>query len=112
LYIIVETNSVEQCPSWENYWYYSWPRNSPALCGSERFITVITRACHSSQSRVRWVQSPTSRHISLRFILILSHLCLDFQSYIFPSDLPTKTFLYFLVRCPYHNHWFIRSLSI
>jgi hypothetical protein len=46
----------------------------PSCYRTQRFITVFTRTRHWSTSWARWIQSTTSRHISLRSILILSSI--------------------------------------
>jgi len=63
----------------------------PTLYGSPMFITMFTRACHSSLSWARWIQSTPSQPIYVRCILILSsQLCLGLPSNLFPSAFPTK----------------------
>jgi hypothetical protein len=47
-------------------------KNFPAFYGTRMFITVFTRALHSSLSWDRSIQSTASHHIPLRFIFIFS----------------------------------------
>jgi hypothetical protein len=56
---------------------------------SLRFITVFTRACYSSPSWARCSQSTHFHPISLRYILISSHLCLGLPSGLFLLGFPT-----------------------
>jgi len=44
----------------------------PTFYGTRRFITVFTRAGHSSLFWAKWIQSTTFHLISLSSILILS----------------------------------------
>jgi hypothetical protein len=83
-------------------------KNFPAFYGTRRFNTVFTRALHWCLSWAISIQSTSSHHISLRFILILStHLLLGLSSGFFPFGFPTNilyTFLYSPIRatCPAH----------
>jgi hypothetical protein len=57
------------------------PKNFPTFYGTQRFITVLTRARHWSLSWVRLIQSIPPQPISLGSILILSsHLRLGVPS--------------------------------
>jgi hypothetical protein len=63
-------------------------RNFEEFYGTQRFITVFTRALHRSLSWARYIQSIAPHPISLRSILILSiHLRLGLPSVLFPSGL-------------------------
>jgi hypothetical protein len=81
-------------------------KNSFALYGTQRFITVLTRASQRSVPRTRWIRSTPPRPIYVSCILILSsHLQPGLQSGLFPSDFPIKTLYVFLshmcaVHCP------------
>jgi hypothetical protein len=66
-------------------------KNSPTFYETQRFITVFTRALHSSLSTATSIQSISPYLISLRPILILlssSHLCLVLPSGIFHPGNP------------------------
>jgi len=79
----------------------SWEDNSRSA--SEEFphlwfITVFTRSRYWNLSWTRLIQSITSQHVPLRFILILSselHFCL--WSGLFPSGLQTKIIYAFFI---------------
>jgi hypothetical protein len=79
-----------------------------AFHGTPRFIIVFTRAYNWSLSFARCIQSTPSHPISLRVTLILSfHLCLCFQSGLFPSGFPTKilyTFFMSQMHATYPDH--------
>jgi hypothetical protein len=47
-------------------------KNFPAFYGTQRFITVFTRALHWSPFCARWIQCTPFHPICLRLILILS----------------------------------------
>jgi hypothetical protein len=47
-------------------------KNIPHCYGTRRFITVFTKACHRTLSRVRRIQFASSIPVSLRSILMLS----------------------------------------
>ena len=64
----------------------------PPFYGTQRFITVLTSACHLSLTWTRSMQSMPPHPTSWRSILILSsHLCLGLPSGFSPSSFPTKT---------------------
>jgi len=64
----------------------------PTFCGSRRFITAFTNACHLSLYWVSSIQSRPLHPTSWRSIAILSsHLCLGLANGLFPSGYPTKT---------------------
>jgi len=50
--------------SWEANSHYA-SQEIPHIYGTQRFITVFTRACHRSVSWVRWIQTTSSHPISL-----------------------------------------------
>ena len=51
----------------------------PEFCGTQRFTTVFTRACHFSLSWARWIQLKPFHPISVTHILTsLSHFCFGF----------------------------------
>jgi len=53
----------------------------PSLYGTQRFITVFTRACHTSLSWAKLIQSMPLHSTSWRFSLILSsHLLLGYYT--------------------------------
>jgi hypothetical protein len=79
-----------------------------ASYGSGEFVAVFKRAYHLSLSRAILVQVTPSYPISLRFILILSNLCLGLSSGLFPACFLTKTLYAFLfspslATCPTHS---------
>jgi hypothetical protein len=83
------TNSIQLSPCWEatsrSDAYFT------AFHGTQRFITVFTRALHWSISWARSIQSIPRYPISLRSILILSpYLRLRVPSGLFLSGSPTK----------------------
>jgi hypothetical protein len=64
-------------------------KNFPEFCGTQRFITMFTRALHWSLSWARLIQSIPSHPISLKiYINIVQHLCLGLPNGLFPSGLP------------------------
>ena len=64
----------------------------PTLYGTRRFITPFTNARHLSLSWASFIQYIPPHPTSWRYILILSsHICLGFQSGIFPWVFPNKT---------------------
>jgi hypothetical protein len=72
--------------------------NFPKLHGTQRFITVFTRACHWSLSWTTWIQSIPPNPISLGYILILfSHQCVGNSYSLFRSDFPTHLVLLDLI---------------
>jgi len=66
----------------------------PTFFGMQRFITMFTRSCHWSLSWARCIQCTTS--VSLRSILISSHLCLGLPCDFFPSGFLTKILSYLI----------------
>jgi hypothetical protein len=73
-------------------------RKLRALFGSQKFITVFTRARYWYLSWAIWTQSIPFHPISLRSTLILScHLCLGLLSGLFPLGFPSKILYAFLV---------------
>jgi len=90
---------MDQNPSWE-VTGHSASKETPTFYGTQRFITMFTRAHHWSQSWGRCIQSTHYYPISIRSILILfSHLHLDLPCGLLPSDFPTK--IMFTI-CPSH----------
>jgi hypothetical protein len=71
-----------------NCWSSVYPEDLkkvfPTFYGTSRFITVFTKA-HQNLSWARWIQSSHFNPISLRFILIFSHLCRGLSSELFLS---------------------------
>jgi len=93
-------------------------RISCFLYGTQRFITVLTKACHQALSCVSCIQFASSTHFSLRSIIVLSsHQCLGLHSGLFPLGLPAKKketsplHVYHML-CPPHPHWFNHPNSI
>jgi len=95
------------CILWGPLWIMTWltPRSRgllgklifpqlvtkfPVFYGSRKFITLFTSARHCSLSWATCIQSTTSHPISLRSIIISSHLCLGLPSGVFTLGLPTK----------------------
>jgi hypothetical protein len=68
----------------------------PEYYGTRMFITMLTRACHRFLSWIRRIQSTPSHSISLRSILISSHIYLGLVNGPFPRGFPTKTSYAFL----------------
>ena len=63
-----------------------------AFCGTRKFISAFTSACHLSLFRARSINSIFPHPISWRPILVLSsHLHLGLPSGLFLSGIPTKT---------------------
>jgi hypothetical protein len=73
------------------------------ICGTWKFITMFTTACHQSLPQARRIQS-----IPTNLILILFfYLCLGLPSCLLPSGFPTKILYVFLIFpihiiCPTH----------
>jgi hypothetical protein len=90
-------------------------KNFPAFYGTQRFVTVFTRALHWSLSWARSIHSVPPHYVSLRFILILStHLRLGLPGSLFPSGFPTiilYTFPLFALRatCPAHDIYIYKN---
>jgi len=89
---------MEQSPSWESY---NYSVKFPTFYGTWRFITVFTRARHWILSRTRCIQSTPSHPISLRFILISSHLCLGLPNGLMPTIFSNQD-LYSFLPCMLH----------
>jgi hypothetical protein len=71
-------------------------KNFPIFCGTRKFITVFTRACHWSLFWAILIQSIPPHSISLWSILILStHLRLRLPSGIVPPGFPTNIYYAF-----------------
>ena len=56
---------------------------------------TITTPCHFSLSQAKLMLSTPSHTISLRYILIYSHLCLGLPTGLFPSGSPLKPQMHF-----------------
>jgi hypothetical protein len=86
-------------------------KNFPTFYGTQRFITVFTRALHWSLSWTKSIQSIPPHPICLRSILILtSHLCLGLHNGLFPSDFPAKILPHSCyMSCPSHPPWLDNS---
>jgi hypothetical protein len=81
----------------------------PAFYGTQRFITVFTRAIHWYLSWARSIQSIPSHPVSLRPILILfTHLRLGLPSGLFPSWFPPLPHSCYMP-CPFHPPWLDHS---
>jgi len=96
-------------------------KKSPKCYGIWRFITVLTTAHHLSISCARWIQSTSSQHMSLKFILILfSRLWSGFPNGLFLSGFSTKTMYVYtssfshMCHMPRQSHtpWFGQSDSL
>jgi hypothetical protein len=66
------------------------------FCEARSFSTVFIRARHRALTWADWIQSTLSHPISVRFILISSHLRLGLPSSLEPSCFPTKILYAFL----------------
>jgi hypothetical protein len=82
-------------------------KNFPAFYGTQRFITVFTRALHWSLFWARSIQSIPSHSISLRSILILfTHLRLGL-----PSGLSSWISHQYPICIPLLPHFVLHALS-
>jgi hypothetical protein len=88
----------------------------PAVYGSRRFISVLTRARQLSLSWTTWIQSTLPHSVSSKFVLILSsHLWLGLTRSLFPSGFLTKIFYEFLIsptRATYPTHLILLDCMI
>lgn len=90
--ILTLTNSIESLTSLQ---YTQLVKKLPTSCGTQRFITVLTRACHQSASWAAWIQSASPNPISLEYLLISSFcLCLSTVSSL--QDLQSNLCTHFL----------------
>ena len=102
---------MQQSPSCEAN-RFSASQEIPTFCGTRRFITAFTRACHLSLFWARSIQSmsPTPHPTAWRSILIISsHLCLALPSGPFPQVFPPKPYMHLSsvpihATCPAHLH--------
>jgi hypothetical protein len=82
---------MEQSSSWENV------RHAARFYGTQRFITVFTRAFHWSSFWARSILSLSPHSLTLRTIFILStQLRLSLPSVLFPFGFPTNILYTFL----------------
>jgi hypothetical protein len=85
---------MELSPSWEAA-NCETTQEFPNIYGTQRLITVFTRALHWSLSWASSIQSIPPHHISPRSNLILStHLRLGLPSGLFPCGFPTKSYMH------------------
>lgn len=103
---------MELSPSW----LPREPNNLSAFYGIQRFVTVFTRACQLSLSRVRRIQPRPSHLVSLKSIPILSsHLRLALPTGLFLQPFPPKLWVHLPSKCPAlspsHSPLSCRSIS-
>jgi len=96
---------MEHCPFWEanSHW---------AFYGTWRFIIMFTRTHYWTLSWITLIQSTTSHPVSLRSILISSHVHLGLPSGLFPSGLPTISPKQAICPCPSYAPWLVHPNSI
>jgi len=93
------TYSMENSPSWQAN-LFQLVKNSPAIYGTRRFITVFTSNRHLSLSWATSIQSIHQHPTTWKYILILfSHLRQGLPSGLLTSVFPTKT-LYKILHDP------------
>jgi hypothetical protein len=74
---------------------------SVAVMGPE-YLSSIHR--HWVPYLASWIKPISLRPVALRFILILSHLCLGLSNHLILSGFPT-TYLYVILTLPMHGTW-------
>jgi hypothetical protein len=108
-----ESNSMEHSPSWEANTQLD---KFPAIYGTRKFITVLTKACHWSPTWSRWIQTIPSNSIFLiSFLILTSILCLVLPRGLYLSGFPTKILYEFLVspiRSTFSAHRILLLISL
>jgi len=104
------TNSMDKSP-WEAVTHLV--KKFPAFYGTQRFITMLTKAHHQYLSWAKRIWSTLSHPMSLRPILILTYLHLDLPNDLFTSGFPTKILYAYLISAGTQRFFFVmwRSLS-